>query len=41
MPGELIRPVLGPARTDDLVELAWHIDELTDAAALADAMVAE
>jgi len=37
---ELITPVLGRTRTDALVELVWRIDELPDAAVLADAMAA-
>jgi 2-methylcitrate dehydratase PrpD len=38
---ELISSVLGPARTEAIVQLTWNIDELPDAAALAAAMVAE
>jgi hypothetical protein len=37
---ELIRPVLGPVRTDALVDLVFRIDELKDAGVLAAAMVA-
>lgn len=38
---ELIGSVLGPARTEAIVQLTWNIDELPDAAALAAAIVAE
>jgi 2-methylcitrate dehydratase PrpD len=35
---ELMSPVLGPAKTANLIELAWRIEELADAGVLAEAM---
>jgi 2-methylcitrate dehydratase PrpD len=37
---ELMGPLLGPAKTNALIDLVWRIDELSDAGALAVAMVA-